>query len=171
MADMRHLLNPRSVAVVGVSARAEALGNRVLRNLTRAGYAGIVYGVNPREKRAEGFDCFPSVQALPQVPECVAIAVSAEKVLPALEEAAARGSKAAVIFASGFSEVGGRGRELKLSLESFCRASGTHRVRAQRARGAQPAFPVRPLTARRCPRSRSRAASPSRRIPAPPAWP
>ena len=124
MVDMRHLLNPRSVAVVGVSSRAEALGNRVLRNLARAGYSGNVYGVNPREKSAEGFDCFPGMDALPEVPECVAIALSAEKVLPALEEAAARGSKAAVVFASGFSEVGGRGHELQQSLESFCRTSG-----------------------------------------------
>lgn len=124
MADMRHLLNPRSVAVVGVSSRAEALGNRVLRNLARAGYSGNVYGVSPREKSAEGFECFPGLQAPPQIPECVAIALSAEKVLPALEEAAARGSKAAVVFASGFSEVGGRGRELQRSLESFCHRSG-----------------------------------------------
>lgn len=124
MLDMRHLLNPRSVAVVGVSSRAEALGNRVLRNLTRAGYRASVWGVNPREKSAEGFDCFPNLEALPQVPECVAIAVAADKVLPALEEAAARGSKAAVVFASGFSEVGERGRELQQSLASFCRSSG-----------------------------------------------
>lgn len=121
---LQPLLNPASVAVVGVSARADALGNRVLRNLARAGYGGTVVGVHPRETQAEGVACFASIDAVPDTPDCVAIAVSADKVLPVLEQAAARGTRAAVVFASGFSETGEQGRQLQASLASFCERSG-----------------------------------------------
>lgn len=122
--SLQALLDPRSVAIVGLSSRAESLGHRVLKNLRLAGYRGPIYGVNPREKWIGDQECFASLDALPQAPECVAIAVSADKVLPALEDAAARGSKAAVVFASGFSEIGEQGRELQDSLASFCQSSG-----------------------------------------------
>lgn len=118
------LLNPSSVAVVGASARAGALGQRLLDNLQKSGFAGAVYPVHPSETRLARWDCFPSLDALPEAPECVAIGLAAERVLPILEQAANRGAKAAVVFASGFSEVGEHGQRMQKSLVDFCRDSG-----------------------------------------------
>ena len=47
-ADLQRVLHPRSIAIVGASARQGAFGERVLNNL--AGYAGNVHLVNPEER-------------------------------------------------------------------------------------------------------------------------
>jgi len=104
------LLNPSSVAVVGASSRAGALGQRVLDNLRKSGFEGPVYPIHPSETRLAQWDCYPTLGDLPEAPECVAIGLAAERVLPVLEQAASRGAKAAVVFASGFSEVGEHGQ-------------------------------------------------------------
>jgi len=118
------LLNPSSVAVVGASSRAGALGQRVLDNLVKSGFEGSVYPIHPSETRLAQWDCYPTLDELPEAPECVAIGLAAERVLPILEQAANRGAKAAVVFASGFSEVGEHGQRMQKSLADFCRSSG-----------------------------------------------
>ncbi|MCJ0763461.1 acetate--CoA ligase family protein [Variovorax terrae] len=122
--SLNALLNPSSVAVVGASSRAGALGQRVLDNLQKSGFMGAVYPIHPSETRLAHWDCFPTLDALPEAPECVAIGLAAERVLPILEQAANRGAKAAVVFASGFSEVGEQGQRMQKSLADFCRSSG-----------------------------------------------
>lgn len=121
---LNSLLNPSSVAIVGASPRAGALGQRVLDNLMRGGYEGRIYPIHPGESQLAGLACHASLDALPEPPECVAIALGADKVLPILEQAAARGAKAAVVFASGFAETGAQGEHLQRALADFCRSSG-----------------------------------------------
>jgi len=122
--SLKALLDPSSVAIVGASPRPGALGSRVLDNLLRTGFKGAIYPVHPSEPRIGELRCYSSLDDLPEAPECVGIALGADKVLPALEQAAARGSKAAVVFASGFSETGEAGERLQQSLADFCRGSG-----------------------------------------------
>jgi acyl-CoA synthetase (NDP forming) len=122
--SLNALLSPSSVAIVGASSRPGALGQRVLDNLVRGGYQGRVYPVHPNESQIAGIACHSGLDALPEVPECVAVALGADKVLPILEQAAGRGTRAAVVFASGFSESGEQGARLQRSLADFCRSSG-----------------------------------------------
>lgn len=122
--SLNALLNPSSVAIVGASSRAGALGQRVLENLVKSGFEGSVYPIHPSETRLAQWDCYPTLDELPEAPECVAIGLAADRVLPILEQAAHRGAKAAVVFASGFSEVGEHGQRMQKSLADFCRGSG-----------------------------------------------
>ncbi len=100
--ELRRLLHPASIAVVGASARAGAFGERVAANLGR--FAGRVHLVNPRAERIGDRPCYPSVGALPEVPDCVVIATPREAVEAVISECAAAGAGGAVVFASGYSE-------------------------------------------------------------------
>ncbi|MGE0200271.1 MAG: CoA-binding protein [Candidatus Melainabacteria bacterium] len=60
-------------AVVGVSADASKYGNKIYLDLRNAGYT--VYGVNPKLETIEGDPCYPSLAALPVVPEVVNVVV------------------------------------------------------------------------------------------------
>jgi len=102
-AELARLVEPRSIAVVGASAREGAFGARVLENL--AHYSGELYPVNDRYPRIGLLECYPSLKALPQRPDCVVIAVPREGVEPVIDEAAALGVGGAVVFSSGFGEV------------------------------------------------------------------
>jgi acetyltransferase len=76
--DLQKLLSPRSVAVVGASPRQGVAAMRVVRNLSKLGFAGPVYLVNPRYTEIDGRRCYPSLAELPATPDAVFIAIAAE---------------------------------------------------------------------------------------------
>ena len=82
------LFAPRSVAVVGASPRQTSTGRAVLANLRSAGFAGTIHLVNPRYDAIEGIRAFKSYDALPEVPDVVAIAVPPAAVPDAVAAAA-----------------------------------------------------------------------------------
>lgn len=110
---LQPLFRPTAVAVLGASPRSNAMGTYVARNLREAGYAGEIYPIHPSATDVEGLRCYPNLASLPAVPDCVVVALSADKVIGALREAAARGVKSAVVFASGFAELGEEGAALQ----------------------------------------------------------
>ena len=61
MPDLSRLLTPRSVAIVGASPTPGALGNSVLRNLERHGFAGDIHLINPKRDEIDGRPCLPSI--------------------------------------------------------------------------------------------------------------
>ena len=92
------LLSPRSIAFVGASARVGAPGHTML-DLNRGGaLEGRLYPVNPRYSRVDGLDCYPSLDALPEVPDLAVLGLADQRLERALSEAAAAGVRAAVIF-------------------------------------------------------------------------
>src|SRR6476661_7075840 len=118
--DLRPLLEPRSIAVVGASETSRA-GTNLVRNLLELGYAGRIYPVNPRYEQVLGLPCYPSVAAIPDDIESVAVGVAAKYVLPSLEEAVRKGARGAVITSTGFAESGDEGRQRQAELVDLAR--------------------------------------------------
>ena len=81
-AQLERLLNPRSIAIVGASARPGSFGERTQRNL--AGFAGRLHLVNDRYDRLGDLPCHPSVAALPEAPDLAVVAAPMEAVIPPL---------------------------------------------------------------------------------------
>ena len=94
------LVRPDSIAVVGASRRADAVGNTVLKNLLKGEFPGALYAVNPRYDEIEGVTCYPSLSALPQPVGHVIFAVSDERLEGLLDEALACGVEAAMIYSA-----------------------------------------------------------------------
>lgn len=92
------LLRPRSVAVVGASARPGSLGEWTLANLLRGGFRGDIYPVNPRHEELQGLQCYGRLAELPQVPELLIFGVADARVEALLDEAIALGIPAAVLM-------------------------------------------------------------------------
>jgi len=121
--DLHRALSPRSIAIVGASTRTGSFGERALHNLAR--FEGEIYLVNAKYERIGERVCYPSVSALPTVPDCVVITVPREAVTAVVAECAALGVGGAIIFASGYTETGKpeRTREQE-ALSAIARASG-----------------------------------------------
>ena len=96
------LLRPRSIAVVGATQRPGAFGQRLLTNLATWGFAGNIYPINPGYDTLQDLQCYPSLSSLPNMPDCVAFAVSDDRIEEAVTAAAAAGVKAAMIFGRGY---------------------------------------------------------------------
>ncbi len=91
------LLRPQSVAIVGASARTDSVGDWILRNLRRGGYAGRIYLVNPNYESLQEQTCYATLRDLPETPELVAFAVGDQRIEAALDDAIDAGVPAAVI--------------------------------------------------------------------------
>jgi acetate---CoA ligase (ADP-forming) len=99
------LMRPESVAVVGATDRPDSYAAETLRNLEIIGYAGRVWGVNPRRTEVLGRECVPTVADLPEAVDAVVVAIPAAGVASVIDEAGARGCGGAVVFGAGFGEV------------------------------------------------------------------
>jgi acetyl-CoA synthetase len=104
--DLRRLLNPASVAVVGATDRPGSYGAHVLTNLSLARFPGTVVGVHPTRREVLGITCVPDLECLDEPVDVVVVATPRASV-PAVVEVAGRiGCGGAVVFAAGFAEVG-----------------------------------------------------------------
>lgn len=114
--DLDALFAPRSIAVVGASADARKFGNRIVRILQRHAFAGPVFPVNASESVIEGLPAYASLAALPEAADLAIVCVPAAAVPEAAQQACVAGTKALVVYSSGFREAGAQGRALEAQL-------------------------------------------------------
>jgi acyl-CoA synthetase (NDP forming) len=113
------LLNPQSIAVIGASNNGTRIGGMPLAHLTKFGYQGAIYPINPKYEEVFGLRCWPSIEDLLAPPDLVVLAIGAADVLPMLKRCVAAGAKAAIVYAAGFAEEGIQGAALQQELEDY----------------------------------------------------
>ncbi len=119
--ELSPLLNPKSVAIIGVSRNPSRIGGRSFKYLTRHGYEGSLALVNPKYKELNGVTCYQTVSDVPISLDCALIAVPQKQVLSVLNECADNNVKAAVVFSSGFAEMGNAGKEAQNKIKELAR--------------------------------------------------
>lgn len=123
------LLNPSSVALVGISNDTKKTAARPLQFLRRAGFDGTVYNINPSREEVQGEKAYPSLSALPEIPDHAFILTNTEQAIATVEECGKLGIPVATILAGGFSEKGPAGIERKPSQRN-CKGGWCPLVRA-----------------------------------------
>ena len=122
--DLKTLLAPRSVAVIGASEDQAKFGGRLYRSLLHHGFAGEVYPINPARERLFGIKTCPSISATPTPPDMVIMAIPQHKVRGEIAACAARGARLAIIITSKFSDAGPEGLALENEIVALARAAG-----------------------------------------------
>lgn len=122
------LLRPRTVAVVGASREPSSVGNTIFRNILQSRFQGSVYPVNPRAKSIEGVQAYPSLDALPESPDLVVLAVPATKVYALAKRALDKGARGLLALAAGFAETGPEGARRQERLVRLARSRGARLV-------------------------------------------
>ena len=117
------LFQPRSIAVIGATESARAVGRIVLENLTS--FPGSIYPVNPRHATVLGRKCYASIGEVPNRPDLAVIVTPAASVPGVVAECAAGGVPAAVIISAGFKEAGLRGLAMERAIAA---ARGNMRI-------------------------------------------
>jgi acyl-CoA synthetase (NDP forming) len=103
MPDLRPLLSPNSVAIIGAAAD-DSLRGRLTHQLVEHGFDGRIYPVTRSQKEVLGHQAYPSVGEIPEAADLAVILVPAAHVVATIEQCAARGIPAAVVISSGFAE-------------------------------------------------------------------
>lgn len=117
--DLSCIFRPRSVTVVGASARPGAIGREVVKNLINFEFQGKVFLVNPKHDVVLSMKAYPSVLEIPDPVDLAVIVVPGPQVLDVVRECGQKGVKGLVIITAGFREIGGEGadREAELAAE------------------------------------------------------
>ena len=59
------LFRPKSVAVIGASAKELNVGNRIIKNLVDFGFKGDIYPINPKVDEIRGVRAYKSILDVP----------------------------------------------------------------------------------------------------------
>jgi acyl-CoA synthetase (NDP forming) len=114
--DLRPLLAPRSIAVVGASESPDSWAPEIERSLRHLGFDGDLYPVNPKYDEVWGRPCLSSVAELPKAVDLVVFVVPARVVVRMIDDCGARGVRGIMVVSSGFAEAGDEGRALQAEL-------------------------------------------------------
>jgi acetyl coenzyme A synthetase (ADP forming)-like protein len=117
------LFRPRSVAVVGTSARPRTIGREILSNLLEGEFQGVVFPVNPHLQVCQSLRCWPTVDAIPDPVDLVVTCVPAAAVPEVARQCAGKGVGGMVIISAGFREIGPAGRALEDEVMAIARAA------------------------------------------------
>jgi acetyltransferase len=118
------LLHPQSIAIIGASSDFNKINGRTLKALVDKQYAGRILPVNPKYRTLLDLPCYPDIVSIPGTVDLAVVAVPGKLVPDTLRELGKKGVRAAVVFSSGFSEVGGDGVRLEAELKQAIRDSG-----------------------------------------------
>ena len=120
------LFHPRSIVLVGASKQPRSVGAVLARNLLAAGFDGPVMPVNPHEVAIAGVLSYPSIEALPLVPDLAVVATPPASVPQIVADLGARGTRAVIVITAGFGELGEDGRKLQ---QAMLDAAKPHKLR------------------------------------------
>lgn len=118
------LLNARSVAIVGASDNGVKASGRTLRYLRTYGFAGAIYPVNPTRTTVQGLPAYARLADLPEPPDLAVIVLPQAAVEDAVRDCGRAGIGFAIVFASGYAEIGPEGRVLQESLREVAAEAG-----------------------------------------------
>ncbi|HTA10427.1 MAG TPA: acetate--CoA ligase family protein [Streptosporangiaceae bacterium] len=104
-AAVRAMLEARSVALVGASARPATFGRRMLDEVAKSSARPRLYPVNPKYADLDGARCYPSLADLPESPDLALLAVPDAALEQQLARAAEAGCRGAVIFGNAHEDL------------------------------------------------------------------
>ena len=100
--DVTSLLKPKSVAVVGASAKRVSQGNLVIANLLAAKFPGPIIPIHPTAETIDGLRAISSPDELPADIALAVVAIPAGGVTEALKALQRNHVRGAIVFANGF---------------------------------------------------------------------
>ena len=107
--NLNKLLKPKTIAIVGASEKAGFGGDTTRNYLKFSKSLDKLYLVNPGRDSIFGRRAYHSLSEIEGDVDLVILCTPQKTIIPLLEEAAAKNCGGAVVFASGYSEVGPEG--------------------------------------------------------------
>jgi len=121
---IERILHPRSVAVFGASEDIGKFGGRIIHFLTRHGFEGGVYPINPNRAEIAGHKAYPRIGDVPAAPDVAILAVPPGRLVQTVSDAADSGVGCCVIISTGFAEAGAGGAEQQAKLVDIAARTG-----------------------------------------------
>ena len=124
MTTLKEIMSPKSIAIVGASDDKTRIGGRPLSNMIEKKFSGDIYPINPNRDHVQGMKAYPSLLDVKDDLDFILVAVPSQLVVSVLEQAVIKKAKTALIFSSGFSEIGGQGEVFQNEIKKISQDSG-----------------------------------------------
>src|SRR4051812_26253294 len=121
--DLRPLFAPRSIAIVGASARGW-IAETVRDNLRSMASATRCHLVNPKYDELLGQPCYPSLADLPETPDIALVALNPLRAAGVTADAAAAGIPVVIIPGGGVVEGGAAAAAMQVEVAEIARRHG-----------------------------------------------
>ncbi len=122
--SLETLLRPQSVAVIGASDNPARIGGRPIYSMLKGNFQGKLFPVNPNRDIVQGLKAYPDISSVPIPVDSAVISVPENVALKVIKECAERGVKSAVVFTSGFAEIGNSGLNAQHQIANIASESG-----------------------------------------------
>ncbi len=99
--DLEKLFKPKSMCVVGISKRNPLSPGRIILLKNEYELEVKVYGIHPEAGEIEGIQLFSRLDELPEIPDMLVIAVSADDTLKYVQDCADLGIPSSIIIGGG----------------------------------------------------------------------
>lgn len=122
--NLKKLLKPESVALIGASEKQGSLGRLVMRNLLDGGFKGPIWPVNPKYETVCDQKAYPDIDSLPGTPDLAVIATPAKTIPDLITALGERGTRAVVILSAGTNVEDGDGKTIEQRMLEAARPHG-----------------------------------------------
>ena len=121
---MKKFMEPRSVALVGISSKVGRGSLNLLENLLQIGFPGKIYPVNPNIRELLGQKVFSDIGAIPDEIDLAVIMTTRQIVPSVLEQCAKKRIDSVLIVTQGFAEADEEGKALQLRIDRIIKETG-----------------------------------------------
>ncbi len=123
-ANLKNILAPKSIAIIGASTSESKRGNIAIRHLLNSRFEGNIYPINPTASLIHDLPCYPSLEGLPATPDLALICTPAQTLPAIIKDCGSHGIPGVVVLATGFSETGESGLLLEKQMVQTARQCG-----------------------------------------------
>ena len=124
MTTLKEIMSPKSIAIVGASDNKARIGGRPLAHMIEQKFSGGIFPINPNRDSVQGIKSYSTLLDVKEDLDFILVAVPSQIVVSVLEQAVIKKAKTALIFSSGFSEIGGQGEIYQNQIKKISKESG-----------------------------------------------
>lgn len=122
--NLKQLISPESVAVIGASLKKGSVGRTIMENLVAGDYNGDIFPVNPKYDIISGRQAYADVDHLPDNIDMAIVAIPFERVPQVLEACAGKHISGAVVISSGYTSSGTLVENITSQIREISRKTG-----------------------------------------------
>jgi len=124
IAKVKKFMEPKSVALIGISSRVGKGSLNILENLTELGFPGKIYPVNPNIQELLGRKVFPDIGSISEDIDLAVIMTPRHIVPNVLEQCIQKGIDCVLIITQGFAEADEEGKALQSRIDKMIKETG-----------------------------------------------
>ncbi len=121
---MKAFMEPKSVALIGVSRKSGPGSFNIMENMMHYGYKGRIFPVNPKAREILGTKVYPTIRSVREEVDLAVISSPRENTLSILEDCVAAKVKAAIIVNQGYADADDKGKEIQQGILEVARRGG-----------------------------------------------